>query len=281
MGTSFQLSTGRTAMNCGMRLGIVGFLASGLFIGCGKSGTPDAPVANSGGPAAASPATAVQPPDPSSSPIAQAAYDFVDAVVKGDTQRASARLTPQAMQRIIASKDQFNPTGLPTATFRLGEIRAPSPTQAVVECIFTDNSQGAPQTDEMCCVLRKVDNDWRVAGIAYGTAADKPWVLNDFESGKSFPIPRQTMGGMASTPTAGQQPGNVVMQTGATQPPVAPQTQPGMPPVAAQYNAPPAAPAPNGLGMPAVAAPPANPNAAPYQSQAPYTAQEPQSSGLR
>lgn len=268
-------------MNCGLRLGIVSVLASGLFIGCGKSGTPDAPVANTSGSTAAAPVAAMPSTNPSSSPIAQAAYDFVDAIVKGDTQRASARLTPQAMQRIVASKDQFNPTGLPTATFKLGQIRTPSPTQAVVECIFTDNSQVTPQTDEMCCVLRKVENDWRVAGIAYGTAADKPWVLNDFESGKSFPIPRQAMGGMASAPNNGQQPGTGVVQTGATQPPAAPQIQPGMPPVASQYNAPPAATAPNSLGMPAVAAPPANPNAAPYQSQAPYTAQEPQSSGLR
>ncbi len=268
-------------MNCGMRLGVVSVLASGLFVGCGKSGTPSAPVANSGGPVAAPPMTAGQPTDPSSSPIAQAAYDFVDAVVKGDTQRASARLTPQAMQRIIASKEQFAPTGLSTATFKLGEVRTPSPTQAVVQCVLTDSSQGTPQTEEMCCVLRKVDNDWRVAGIAYGTAADKPWVLNDFESGKSFPIPRQTMGAMASTPANGQQPGTGVFPTGATQPAVAPQPQPGMPPVAAQYNPPAAAPVPNGLGMPAVAAPPANPTAAPYQPQPPYTAQEPQSSGLR
>lgn len=268
-------------MNCGMRFGIVSILASGLFIGCGKSGTPDAPVANSGGTAAASASTAVPPTDPSSSPIAQAAYDFVDAVVKGDTQRASARLTPQAMQRIIASKEQFAPTGLSTATFKLGEVRTPSPTQAVVQCVLTDSSQGTPQTEEMCCVLRKVDNDWRVAGIAYGTAADKPWVLNDFESGKSFPIPRQSMGGMASAPANGQQPGNGVVQTGVMQPPTAPQTQPGMPPVAARYDATPTTQVPNGLGMPAVAAPPANPNATPYQSSAPYTAQEPQSSGLR
>lgn len=268
-------------MNCGMRLGIVSVLASGLFIGCGKSGTPDAPVANGGGPAAASSTAAVQSNDPSSSPIAQAAYDFVDAIVKGDTQRASARLTPQAMQRIIASKEQFAPTGLSTATFKLGEVRTPSPTQAVVQCVLTDSSQGTPQTEEMCCVLRKVDNDWRVAGIAYGTAADKPWVLNDFESGKSFPIPRQAMGGMASAPNNGQQPTNGVVQTGATQPPAATQNQPGMPPVAAQFNAPPASQVPNGLGMPAVAAPPSNSNAAPYQSQPPYTAQEPQPSGLR
>lgn len=268
-------------MNCGMRLGIVSVLASGLFTGCGKSGTPDTQVANTGGPVTASPTAAVQPTAPSSSPIAQAAYDFVDAVVKGDTQRASARLTPQAMQRIVASKEQFAPTGLSTATFKLGEIRTPSPNQAVVQCVLTDSSQGTPQTEEMCCVLRKVENDWRVAGIAYGTAADKPWVLNDFESGKSFPIPRQAMGGMANAPNNNQQPGNIVVPTGATQP-TAGQALPAMPPIAAQYNAPAEAPAPNGLGMPAVAAPPAAiPNAAPYQPQAPYTAQEPQSSGLR
>jgi hypothetical protein len=256
-------------------------LAWGLFIGCGKSGPTSTPSADGGGKTTASAAPTVNETDPSSSPIAKAAYDFVDAIVKGDTQRASARLTPQAMQRIIASKEQFAPTGLSTATFKLGAIRTPSPEQAVVQCVLTDSSQGTPQSEEMCCVLRKVENDWRVAGIAYGTSPDKPWVLNDFESGKSFAIPRQAMGsGMATTQGNGQQPATGVVQVGATQPPAEPPQGPtGMPPVATQYNAPVAGPGPNGLGMPAVASPAAN--VSPYQTPAPYTAQEPAATDRR
>lgn len=279
-------------MDCGKRFGLVCVVIGGLCLGCNKGGPSNSPTANtSSTPAATAPAmnpgnqpvaapVIVNETAPNSSPIAQAAYDFIDAVVKGDTQRASARLTPQAMQRIIASKEQFAPTGLATATFKLGEIRTPNAEQAVVQCVLTDSSQGAPQTEEMCCVLRKVENEWRVAGIAYGTAADKPWVLNDFESGKSFPIPRQAMGGMASTQVNPQQPQNAVVPAAATQP-QAPQQTAGMPPVAGPNYTPAAGAAPNGLGMPAVGAPPANANGYQYQSQAPYTAQEPPAADRR
>ena len=58
----------------------------------------------------------------------------------------------------------------------------------------------------MCCLLRRVDNDWRVSGIAYGTAPDQPWTLTDFETGQNTPIPRQTM----SATSAGTAPQNGV-----------------------------------------------------------------------
>jgi hypothetical protein len=129
---------------------------------------------------------------PNTEAVAKAAADFLDAVLKGDTQRASARLTPQAMQRIIASGKQFSPPGLETATFRIGQVRAPAKGQALVQCVLTDTSVAdAPRNEEMCCLMRFVDNDWRVSGIAYGTRSDQPWTLSDFETGQNIAIPRQ------------------------------------------------------------------------------------------
>ena len=130
--------------------------------------------------------------NPSTDAIAKAAADFLDAVLKGDTGRASARLTPQAMQRIIASGKQFAPPGLETATFQIGNVRAPAQGQAIVQCVLTDASVGdAPRSEEMCCLMRLVENDWRVSGIAYGTGPNQPWMLSDFETGKSTTISRQ------------------------------------------------------------------------------------------
>lgn len=127
-------------------------------------------------------------PSPSTEAVTKAASDFLDAVLKGDTQRASSRLTPQAMQRIIASGKQFAPPGLETATFRIGEVRTPATDKAFVHCILTDSSTGAAHSEEMCCLMRLVDNDWRVSGIAYW---DKNQVgtMSDFETGQSTPIP--------------------------------------------------------------------------------------------
>ena len=104
------------------------------------------------------------------------------------------------MQRIVQSGKQFAPPGLESATFKIGEVRSPSEDQAIVQCVLTDSSEGQPHSEEMCCLLRKVENDWRVCGIAYGTTADKPWTLTNFESGQNMAIPRQVMGNMAAAP---------------------------------------------------------------------------------
>ena len=105
-------------MQCFTRVGLVAVLGLAFTAGCGKS-------SSSGGAAAtSSDVPAITETDPASNVMAQAAYDFLDAVLKGDTQRASARLTPQAMQRIVASGKGFAPPGLEGATFKIGEVRA-------------------------------------------------------------------------------------------------------------------------------------------------------------
>ena len=175
--------------------GIVALCGASLLIGCNSGSSPDesghAAVQGAGNAAA----------QPNTDAIAGAATDFLDAVLKGDSQRASARLTPQAIQRISASEMPFNPAGLETATFRIGQIKTPSLDQAVVQCVLTDNT-AAEKPEEMCCLLRRVESDWRVSGIAYGNAADRPWTLLDFETGQSTAIPRQrsVQGPAASQP---------------------------------------------------------------------------------
>jgi len=192
---------------------LVGFC---FLAGCGDGSSSATPAATA---TAASTATTDTGPMPIED-ISRAASDFLDAVLKGDTQRASARLTPQAMQRIIASGKQFAPPGLETATFRIGQIRAPSRTQALVQCVLTDTSSGeSPRSEELCCLMRLVENDWRVSGIAYGTGPDQPWTLSNFETGQTMPIARQPMaragagpqpaapaGGRPSPPRTAQEP---------------------------------------------------------------------------
>jgi hypothetical protein len=160
-----------------------------LFAGCGGGEASDNST-TSGTPSTT--ATSPTGPAPSTEAVTIAATDFLDAVLKGDTQRASARLTPQAIERIIASGKQFAPPGLETATFRIGQVRMPSASQALVQCVLTDTpADGSPaRNEEMCCLLKLVDKDWRVSGIAYGTAPNQPWMLSDFETGNSVPIPR-------------------------------------------------------------------------------------------
>ena len=191
----------------------IALLSFGFVAGCSKAPTNDA--------AATKQATSVI--SPSTEAVTKAAADFLDAVLKGDTQRASARLTPQAMQRIIASGKQFAPPGLETATFRIGEVRQPATDKAFVHCILTDNSSGAAHSEEMCCLMRYVENDWRVSGIAYWAGPNQNGTMSDFETGQSTPIPRNPAApnsigpgtaGPTSTPTSQSLPPRVAQEPG-------------------------------------------------------------------
>jgi hypothetical protein len=163
--------------------------------GCGNSSSTNNTTAS------ATP-TASAAADPSTAAITNAASDFLDAVLKGDSQRASSRLTPQAMQRIIASDIPFAPPGLATATFRIGEVRSPAVDKAFVHCILTDASTPGGHSEEMCCLMRKVENDWRVSGIAYWSGANQAGTMSDFETGRSMPIPRDPSISGSGSPNA-------------------------------------------------------------------------------
>jgi len=142
--------------------------------------------ASSGGSRAA--ATQAQPESPID-PAARVAHVFLDSVLKGDSQRASACLTPVAMQRLIESGKQFVPPGIESATFRIGEVRKPSETQALVQCILAGApSGGETHSEEMVCLLRQVEGQWRISGIAYNTSPNRPPVILDFESSLGEPM---------------------------------------------------------------------------------------------
>jgi hypothetical protein len=166
------------------QVGFTVLIGLALLSGCGQdSSTPSGE-----GAGAANDAASTTTDD--SATIARAATDFMHAVIKGDIQSASALLTPQAIERIIATKTPFNPSGLQTATFQIGEIRTPAQDQAIVQFLLSDSSAAEPE--EGCCLLKKVASEWRVSGIAYGQGPNQPWTLSDFETGQSTAIPRQS-----------------------------------------------------------------------------------------
>jgi len=133
-------------------------------------------------------------PEFPSDPVARAAYEFLDAVLKGDSQRASGRLSPLAMQRIVESGKQFSPPGLETASFRIGEVRQPTSSQALVQCMLTDTSTpNQPREEEICCLMRLVDSQWCVSGIAYNAGPDKPPMILDFENPQGAPAQARSM----------------------------------------------------------------------------------------
>lgn len=178
-------------------------------MGCSKS-DPDASTSKAQTPAA-----------PPSDPAALAAHEFVSAVVKGDTDRATKLLTPQAIQQFETSGQRFAAPGLDSAQFRIGQVRKVSEVQSLVQCMLTDKTApaGTPE-QEMCCLMRLVEGQWRVSGIAVDMENGQPMILN-------FEQPEQPQ----TQPPANQQ--QFATQPGAVPPAVAQPaaTQPGMIPL--------------------------------------------------
>lgn len=172
-------------------------LCLGLAAGCGKGGSADKATS------ADSQARQVQSPPPSD-PAGRVAYDFLDAVLKGDDQKVTACLTPQAIGRLIESHKRFALPGVDSTTFRIGEVRKPSDTQALVQCILSDASQSKDaQSEEICCLVRQIGREWRVSGIAVMTGPGRPPMILDFESPPSEPMGLPTSPQVSNEPAAG------------------------------------------------------------------------------
>jgi hypothetical protein len=132
--------------------------------GCGGSDTP--------------PAAAGSAP---SDPVAAVVHQFLDAMRRGDGQAASKLLTPLALQRAQERNESLAPPGSPTATFKVG---APEIEQdeAIVKSVWTDvDVDGKPYNEEIICVLRNCDGQWRVYGMAQDLGPGRPPMVMDLE----------------------------------------------------------------------------------------------------
>jgi hypothetical protein len=150
-----------------------------FLTGCGQKPATDSKPA----------AQAAAAVDPATQPISQVVSQFMDAIIKGDTQRASALLTPAATQRIINSGVPFAPPGFQNASFRIAEIRTPEVGKAYAQCLLTVAPPGAqPQSEEMCWVLKQVGADWRISGFAAWGGPNGVGVHTDLETGNTVPL---------------------------------------------------------------------------------------------
>jgi hypothetical protein len=180
-------------------------------VGCSKEES-----APNGSTASQSPASASNQNDPA----VLAAQGFLSALIKGDTQSATQHLTPQAIQQFETSGQRFVALGPETMQFRMGEMRKVSESQTLVQCMLADKTKdGAPQEQEMCCVMKLVDGQWRVSGIVVDSPnGAAPLVLN-------FELPEQAPQTTPPAQNFAQQPA-----TEATKPAVRTAQEPAVPP---------------------------------------------------
>lgn len=118
-----------------------------------------------------------------SDPIARVVHEFLEAVRVGNTETASSRLTPLALQRTNELDLNISPPGSPTARFQVGAHEMVDAEKAVVESIWTDNdADGNPRDEKITWALKLNAGQWRISGMAADMGPDQPPVVMDFEN---------------------------------------------------------------------------------------------------
>lgn len=121
-----------------------------------------------------------------SDPAAQVANEYLDAAIKGDTQRAVRLYTPLAVERM----KQFPLPGIADYTFQITGVGHPTDDKALVECRATSASPSGESVEEdLCLLLERVNDQWRVSGMAFNPDPTKPPMIFSFEAPERGPIP--------------------------------------------------------------------------------------------
>jgi hypothetical protein len=113
---------------------------------------------------------------------------FLEAVRKGDDERAAGMFTPLAREKAAGMGIQVAPKGSDTAGFEVGKVDYLADDGARVQSKWTDlDKDNNQRTDEITWMVRKEAEGWRVAGMATVVFDGKPPLLLDFEN------PQETM----------------------------------------------------------------------------------------
>jgi hypothetical protein len=151
------------------------------------SGQNQGTVAIAGGKNAAH-AKAAQIPLAQTNTPEKAVAVFLEAVRKGDDERAAGMFTPLAREKAAGMGIQVAPKGSDTASFQVGKVDYLAEDGARVQSKWTDmDKDNSPRTDEITWMVRKETEGWRVAGMATVVFEGKPPLLLDFEN------PKETM----------------------------------------------------------------------------------------
>ena len=112
----------------------------------------------------------------------RAVFDFLEAVRTGNDDKAAKMLTPLARQKVAEQHLVVAPQGTDTARFEVGAVQLLPPDGARVTVKWSDlDESGKRRTDEVMWMLRRVDEGWRVAGVAAPVFEGEPPLLLNFE----------------------------------------------------------------------------------------------------
>jgi hypothetical protein len=148
------------------------------IFGCGKS---DGPIQQSG----KSPENNNQSTTSSSNSAtidpAIACRDFLEALRTGNDVKAAAMLSTNAREK-AAALNGVTPIASDTARFTIGKVKCVGSDGAQVDSTWSDvDDSGQYQTDNAIWVLRREEQGWRIAGVAWTVFPGEPPLLLNFE----------------------------------------------------------------------------------------------------
>lgn len=154
----------------------------GLVAGCGQSSSTNGPAPAGKASSDSSSGLGEHSTKSALAPPAQAVYEFLEAVRKGDDVRAEQMLTSLARKKTREMNMVVAPPGSDTASFEVGKLTMLDDTRAEVLCKWTDREpDGTVRTDEIIWLVRKEPEGWRVAGMAAKVFPDQPPYPLNFE----------------------------------------------------------------------------------------------------
>ncbi|MCS7303647.1 MAG: hypothetical protein NZ602_00885 [Thermoguttaceae bacterium] len=150
--------------------------------GCGQSGSSGTGEQGVDKSSDSPPTIVQQNPNPKLEPPAEAVYEFLEAVRKGDDQGAERMLTSLARKKTQEMNMVVAPPGSDTASFQVGKVTMLDDNRAEVLCKWTDREpDGSFRTDEIIWLVKKEPEGWRVAGMAAMVFPDQPPYPLNFE----------------------------------------------------------------------------------------------------
>jgi len=114
---------------------------------------------------------------------AAAVYEFLDAIRKGDDQKATAMLSELARKRWADKGIPLSPAASDTAKFSVGRVEYVGQDGARVAATWTDLDENQQaRTDHALWMVRREASGWRIAGVAATVFEGEPPLLLDFEN---------------------------------------------------------------------------------------------------
>jgi hypothetical protein len=157
------------------------------LVGCGDSGVPH-------GAAPSSSATTTTAADASAATgeVAGVAERFLQAILRGDGTTATRWLTVAAAERATVDPTVLATLGMRFTELRIGQVQRLTDDEAIAQCLLREAADAAPE--EICCLLRREAQGWRVMGLACEAGPGREPAMIDFERPASRPQPGPSSG---------------------------------------------------------------------------------------